>query len=292
MKSIYYASIAIVLVASVSWGSAGAAQTAEVTEPSMGEMDSPSDVQQEALSDTFPVFRETMYRVEYARRLGVFSVDKTTSILTSGSGFLLETQQGYFIVTARHVVEGPSKVAEIKIDDKVYKSDSDGYDTITKSGERIRLSGKSIRPASIWLDRSTDDRLDLAIMFVEEPDLFGARPLKPARAKKGEEVELYGFPAKAVGSDDEASDGKTGIHAVANLARRPQTVTSLERNYFVTEGTEPASSGFSGGPVLNDDGEVVGMIIRAMGDQTRCIYIDTILDAVERFQNDSVKYEE
>ncbi len=293
MKPIHYAGIAIVLVvivAAIAWRPTGATQTTQSTTPSTDTAG--SQVAAEPLRDTFPVFRETVYRVRYERMVGALSVDKTAPVPASGSGFLLDTPQGVFVVTARHVVEGPSELAEIKIGSKVYESDSSGYDTITRSGERIRLGGKSIRPVSIWLDRSTDDRLDLAIMSVEEPNLFGARFLKPAKVKKGEELELYGFPAKADISDDEASDSKTGARAVANLARRPQTVTSLERNYFVTEGAEPASSGFSGGPVLNDDGEVVGMIIRSMGGQTRCIYIDTILDAVKQFQNDSFKYQE
>ncbi len=287
MKPIHYAGIAIVVIVAVVWRSIGTMQAVGTAIPSVSEIRS-----QEALSDAFPVFRETVYRIEYKRKVGVFSVDKTTPVLASGSGFLLKTQQGIFVVTARHVAEGPSKLAEIRVDNKIYQSDSDGYDTITKIGERIRLSGKSIRPASIWLDRSTDGRLDLAIMSIEEPNFFNAKPLKPAKAKKGEAVELYGFPAKTVNLDDEVSDEKAEIRATANLARRSQTITSLERNYFVTEGTEPASSGFSGGPVLNDDGEVVGMIIRSMGVQTRCIYIDTILDAVKRFQSDSVKYAE
>ncbi len=291
MRSVHYAGIAVVVTVAVAWCSTGFTQTADTTVPPVNTVDL-QPASQESLPDTFPVFRETVYQVRYERKIGVFSVDRSVQILASGSGFLLETQQGVFIVTARHVVEGPGELAEIKVGNKTYKSDSDGYDTITKSSERIRLSGKSIRPVSIWLDQSIDDRLDLAIMLVEEPDLFDARALKPARAKKGEEVELYGFPAKAVSSDDEASDEKTGGYAVANLARRPQTVTSLERNYFVTEGTVPASSGFSGGPVLNDDGEVVGMIIRSTGGQTRCIYIGAILDAVKRFQNDFIEYVE
>jgi len=281
----------IIVIGIAAWRFAG-------TTPSSGDQASESGdaasvaASSDNLSDTFPVFRETIYKVKLERMVDYWSVDKTAAVLGNGSGFLLDTPQGVFVVTARHVAEGSTALAEIKIGDTTYKSDTSGYDSITRSTERIRLGDKSLQPKSVWLDRSADERLDLAVMLVDETAPLGVRQLKPANASKGEEVELYGFPEGERGSDETVPGKSNGPRAVANLARRPQVVTSLERNYFVTEGIEPASAGFSGGPVLNPDGEVVGMIIRSTGDQTRCIYIATVLDAIKRFRQEAHDYKE
>jgi S1-C subfamily serine protease len=294
MKTLHTVGIAVtavVVVTVAAWRLTGSTPSPESQVSGSGDatfVAATSDTR----SDTFPVFRETIYKVKLERMVDYWSVDKTAAVLGNGSGFLLDTPEGAFVVTARHVVEGPIALAEIKVGDTTYKSDTSGFDSITRSSERIRLGDKSLQPNAIWLDQSADDRLDLAVMSVAETAPLGVRLLKPAKASKGDEVELYGFPATERGPDEEAQERNSGARAVANLSRRPQIVTSLERNYFVTEGTEPASSGFSGGPVLNADGEVVGMIIRSSGGQTRCIYIATVLDAAKRFRQEAHDYEE
>jgi S1-C subfamily serine protease len=129
------------------------------------------------------------------------------------------------------------------------------------------------------------------VFSVDDPALLGVRPLKPGAMDKGSRVVTLGFPALAESGTATNASAPTAS-PVSNAARRDQTVTSMEGGYFVTEGVTAVSSGFSGGPVLNDRGEVVGLAFRSTGLQTRNMYIEQVVSMIKEFAGDSVAYAE
>jgi len=242
-------------------------------------------------ADSFPIFTESSYQINIPRYFGR-TTDKQIQILASGSGFILEAPQGYFVITAGHVVNTPESLNEISDGEEVYKTDGNEDNSIMKTSHRIRVGDVSLHPQKIWLGSTSKANLDIAIMTVRDPNPLHTRPLKPAKVRKGQVVDMFGYPA-AVETDSERSEStESGPKSTSNAAHRTQTVTSLEGDYFVTEGVQPASHGFSGGPVINADGRIVGMIIRSAAGQTRCIYTDTILTAISRFESEAIDYQE
>lgn len=160
-----------------------------------------------------------------------------------------------------------------------YQSDGTDRNSIQKTKERIRLGGKSLIPRRYWHAPIVDSEFDVSIFAVSDAHPLESRSLIPGTATKGQAVRIYGYPASP-----------TERAAVSNLAMRTHTITSLEQGYFVTEGSEPVTDGFSGGPVLDEQGHVVGMVVRSTGYQVRCMYITDIINAIQRFDSDALSY--
>jgi len=242
-------------------------------------------------ADTLPIFTESSYHIKIPKYFGR-TTNKQIQILASGSGFILEAPQGFFVITAGHVVDAPGSLNEITDGEEVYKINGNKNNSITKTYQRIRVGDVSLHPQKIWFGSISKANLDIAIMTVRDPNPLRTRPLKPTQVSKGQEVNMYGYPAAADTTSTDNESSKSTPKSTSNAAHRTQMVTSLESDYFVAEGTQFATAGFSGGPVLNPEGEVVGMIIRSAGGQTRCIYISTILEAISQFESEAANYQE
>jgi S1-C subfamily serine protease len=241
-------------------------------------------------AEVFPIFRESTYSIKSPRMI-LLTATRQVPVISSGSGFLLEVGGDYFVITASHVATGADRLDAITVDGTSFVSTADGATQINKASERIRLGYKSLIPSRSLHPSPRESSVDISVFAVDDPDSLGVRPLKPGAMKKGGRVVILGFPALAE-SGNAANASAPGAGPVSNAARREQTVTSREGRYFVTEGLAEVSSGFSGGPVLNDLGEVVGLAVRSNGPQTRCIYIDQVLAIVKEFARGSFAYAE
>lgn len=231
-------------------------------------------------SEVFPVFRQSDYQVR-STRLILSNTDVEQAVFASGSGFLVRTSEGIVAVTANHVAEGP-ELAGIEVDGRQIDT-SDGRSTINKSRDRIRLGVKSIRPASLLHGRSQDRNLDVTVMLVDDHADLGAKVFTPGTPSRGAKVTVYGFPSADTGAGEP-------LVALSNMATREQTITSTESGYFVIEGPLGISPGFSGGPVVDADGKLVGMVVRSGSGQARCVYVSAILEQAARLKTDAVAY--
>ena len=152
--------------------------------------------------------------------------------------------------------------------------------SITKSGylitnNHVAESGKSFRIVVPQKESTTrkyiaevvgiDKSNDLAILKITDPSFkgFGEIPysIKNSQSNIGDHVIIPGFPQSVeLGDNLKLSDGI--IHSRSGLNQNLA-------NYLVSVPTAP---GNSGGPVINDDGEVVGVLWGGLDDYKSLIY--------------------
>ena len=244
---------------------------------------------------TVPVFSEQTYHCVFPRRYNPagkdgarFSLDGNESLIGFGSGFFLQSDSGPLFITARHTIH-QDNLGGIAIDGAMYKAD-DEDESITRVGARTRVSGLAIKPTKIMIAED----LDLAIMQLPEATIKTIKPriLKTlsSRPTVGMEAQMYGYPP----IEDVNAEGATtttltpyGRQDLVQYAVSHVSPVELTLNGGLSDSTE---GGFSGGPVLDEKGQVMGMVIRADRNQTRCIQISEIMKHMKKFDKEAVEY--
>jgi len=156
-------------------------------------------------------------------------VEKNTSMFgqflpASGSGVILRSDG--FILTNRHVVENARR-AEVTLQDRhVYEV------------------------SSVWVD----NLLDLAVIKVDAQDLPNAQFGDPASIRVGDWVIALGHP---LGLSPEEGGATVTVGIVSNLGRS----FSIEGipYYDIIQTDAAINPGNSGGPLVNLEGEVIGI---------------------------------
>lgn len=215
-----------------------------------------------------PIITELTYF--YQNKGWVWDEEKSFSIIIHGTGFLV----GDKIVTARHVVAG-SRI------DKIRSIEGISFDK--KSNElkkllvRIRISGKGIVPKKIFVD----DKKDLAFLTLSQEDMntflspsthgldgINLKRLSLAQIIPSVEqkVKAWGFPSTAV--PQLKSDLK---------------ITSVKKDWFVLN--KSLDPGYSGGPVITNQGQILGVISRSQKQQSRIVRISTQELSTSLFQD-------
>ncbi len=138
----------------------------------------------------------------------------------AGTGFTVSGDGT--IVTARHVVDGATKVA-------IKTQSGDIYDDVSIVAE--------------------DERRDIAILKINGFDLPIVSLGNSNDVKPGDRIFVIGNPLGAEKLKASISDG-----IVSGLR-------DLEEGYKVLQLTAPVSPGNSGGPVLNESGQAIGIIV-------------------------------
>ncbi len=98
---------------------------------------------------------------------------------------------------------------------------------------------------------AVDERVDLALIRIEKPDRsYRPLPLATGRAANGSAITVIGFPlAFRLGDDPRVTDGVISAQkGIGSDISRYQISAAIQR-------------GNSGGPVLNDRAEVVGVVV-------------------------------
>src|SRR5271166_6581583 len=116
-----------------------------------------------------------------------------------------------------------------------------GADQIT-----VVVPGKGSFPASVVAD---DDYKDLALLKIEVSNLECLPIGESQKVKVLDTIYVLGYPlAPTLGADESASEGQ--VNAIRDSGKIP--LLQIDAN---------VNPGNSGGPVLNDRGEVVGVVV-------------------------------
>jgi S1-C subfamily serine protease len=218
-----------------------------------------------AHTSTLPVvkvFSEVSYEVFVAG--GILSRNRTHQFSTigHGTGFVVQTSEGRFIVTAAHVLAGPAKPTRLGDEETQIDLTADNV-SLTSHKVRVRVGEISLRPNGVYLDR----HMDVAVLALSDDDWrlvespsFRIRQLSTPTART--EVTVYGFPGQAS----------------APMLRRA-TVLEVQRDFFTIN--ENLGGGFSGGPVVDSGDRLIGMVLRSAETQARILNAG-VIDQIAR----------
>lgn len=266
---------------------------ASASAPSSAEppTDVPAPSGQVSAAIAVPVFAEQTCHVTRPRDIvrARMAVDLYVKNLGWGTAFAYRSGARVLLVTAAHVVELPADIASVTerndpekdSDDKVYAA-SDGF-TIERGPARLRVGGISVQPQRMLVDASQD----IALLEVSEQDLeaLHLETLDSAPVARDAEVKIWGFPAVQRGGRSVPSASQTSQRTDVTDVR-PGEVICAPLNGKETRG------GFSGGPLINGSGKVVGMIMRSTTETTRCRSMVAIDELAKNFDQRAVPYVE
>ena len=190
-----------------------------VTAGSLGGTDSPQLYDEDVVTALFDGASPAVVEIEVTQRTGGFGVERNGS----GSGFFVD-RDGH-IVTNHHVVSGADEIL-VKLQDG-------------RTLEAVRLG--------------TSPADDLALLQVDPDEVAGIRPLSLADSSQVRAGQL----AVAIGSPFQNFNSVT-VGVVSGTGRG---TTSVLRRPIpdMIQTDAPLNSGNSGGPLLNSDGEVIGV---------------------------------
>lgn len=150
---------------------------------------------------------------------------------SSGSGVIInQTDDTYTVLTSAHVVET-----------------EDNYSLIAPDGKTIEVDAQTIR-------RLED--IDLAILQFRSKEHYDAVELGDStQVKEGEDIYISGFPVETLAIDEQVYSFTEG-EVIANSTKALSDGYSL----VYSNNTLP---GMSGGPIFNDEGQLIGIHGRA-----------------------------
>lgn len=156
--------------------------------------------------------------------------------MSGGTGFSI-SEQG-LVMTADHVILGASKIfMEVPIDLIPEKNRKPGLDTMYVEAKVVHHG---------------DPDLDVAILVV--PIMLPDKLEFAKGVNKGEFIWIMGFPGNR--------DCKTINWGTAVSEFTTDDIKSVKDDSLYGEGTIPAYYGFSGSPVVNAEGKVIGVCSR------------------------------
>jgi len=216
-----------------------------------------------------PIFTEQWCHVTRPRDIKsgrMTAVDTHECISRFGSAFAYKVGDRVLLVTAAHVAPPSGQVSSIATRDGTVLSSQEGY--VLEQGDcKVRIGGLAIKPTTWYRDPD----LDIALFEIsaKELDSLSMEILSAGSVKRSDEVKLWGFPA----IPQQGADGKPmpSVPSASQTSQRSD-VTDVRAEEVVCaplNGVE-TRGGFSGGPVLNSQGQVVGMIMRSTQETTRC----------------------
>ena len=141
---------------------------------------------------------------------------------TGGSGTGFVINRSGHILTNYHVVEGCSDIS-------------------------FQIRGEGATQASII---STNETADLALLKIEAFEGLPAQFAYSSETKMGAELFVYGFPL----TDDLSAQGNFTNGIVSATSGINDDMTQFQM-------TAPIQPGNSGGPVLNENGEIIGVVV-------------------------------
>lgn len=167
---------------------------------------------------------------------------------SNAAGFVVDVE-GRLVATARHVVAKGKGVLS-KVDVTFAEADEDG-DVITDMAHYTKKGSKGRHSAEVVYE---SEKSDLAILRVAKlPPNVKALPLAVKQARPGQDVHVVGNSTSKHGALFRYCTGK-----VSNVFR--WTPPGLKTVAQVVAHAAPTNQGDSGGPVVNNKGEVVAFV--------------------------------
>lgn len=202
----------------------------------------------------------------------------------TGSGFAVGQtgKDANYFVTNRHVVTTDTNYGGNGHVRVWILLDNCKIDSQTKEPER----GKSVECEIVY---TTDDYPDIALLMVKEP-IAGFKPL---RMLKSSELVADGSPVYALGYPgvvDAVSETQSGINDVTitdGIVSKHMT-SPLWGNTQLVLHSATIQHGNSGGPLVNSQGQVVGLNTYGFGEQSTteysaAVYIDYVVNVLDRY---------
>ncbi|NUM32956.1 MAG: trypsin-like peptidase domain-containing protein [Candidatus Brocadiae bacterium] len=195
----------------------------------------------------------------------IWNSEKTISTIIYGTGFVLDGK----IVTSKHVVCG------LALEDYQAIQGEDGnivqfnknviLEKLIES--KVRIGGLGIEPERIYISL----KYDLAFLKISSEALETLRLQKLNVSHEemyvGKKVEAWGFPS--------TSNPQVNIDL---------KITSIKDDWFVlNQSLEP---GFSGGPIIDQNNHVLGIISRSEAKQSRIIAVNIMQVESNIFANE------
>lgn len=171
----------------------------------------------------------------------IYQIAEGISVLIDGqnpgSGVTVAEENGtYYVLTAKHVVETEDEYTLITPDKKQYVLD---YSRIVKF-----------------------EGVDLAlVVFESDRKLETAQLADSQETSPGTEVHIYGFP----------NPGREITNRIPQFTSGKITATSTLKDGYGLVYDNITRAGMSGGPVLNSNGQVVGIHGRAEAEETDAV---------------------
>ena len=153
---------------------------------------------------------------------------------SSGSGFAVSNEDGrLYFATNYHVIE----------DNPI------GIYVVDSSGE--------FHDAKV---KASDVGKDLAVIYTEDPLDFTPLTLKKGTVSKGDSVYTVGFPAAADYISDDFSFSSEDVTITDGIVSSVRNgITAYDKSAEMIQISAPINSGNSGGPLLNENGDVIGI---------------------------------
>jgi hypothetical protein len=178
------------------------------------------------------------------------------------------------------VVSRPALPELITVGDKTIRFDE--RTKVKNCTYRVLVSNLSLNPKQVLIDK---DR-DIAVLSLDpaEYDHLRAKTfdLDAPKLTDRTEVVMYGFPG-------DPSDQHRAASTPHQQFTEGSKVTAVEKSFFVTN--QAVKPGYSGGPVLDQKGRLIGMIFNSNGLQTRCASVESIAGVIKDFSAKAVKHD-
>lgn len=196
----------------------------------------------------------------------VWVLAKANGETSSGTGVLVDLEKK-LIITNFHVV-GEARAAVI-----FFPVLKDGHPIVSRQHYLDNVKSLGIRGRILSVDR----KRDLALIELDKlPADATAIPLATAAISPGENVQSIGNP----GSTDALWAFTSGT--VRSVYQKTFRTGAGEHDFKVVETQAPINSGDSGGPVVNDNGELVA-IAQAIAPNARLVSYSVDLSEVKEF---------
>lgn len=183
-------------------------------------------------------------------------------VTLTGTGWLLDAHDR-LLITNQHVV-GPDTTVTVMFPlylDGQLVAARDEYTRYLRAGEHV-FHGTVL---------ATDARRDLALIQLDRVPRVPAFPLAEGGADRGDRVHFLGNPG---GSKRLwVATAGTVVRAAPDLVIEVNTGLQFKARMLTVQTEEPIRPGYSGGPVVNDRGEVVGVstTLRKVGRRAGCV---------------------
>jgi tetratricopeptide (TPR) repeat protein len=201
-------------------------------------------------------------------------------VTSTGTGWILDPKDR-LLVTNQHVV---GQAVNVTVMFPLYRRGQ----LVTSREEYLRhLRGGQFSYRGTVL--ATDARRDLALIQLESMPHLAALPLAEGGADKGDRVHFIGNPGDS--KELWVADAGTVARAAPELIIEVNTGLQFKAQILTVETDTPIRPGYSGGPVVNDRGELVGVstVLRRAGpQQAGCVDVTEIkafLAAARRLVN-------